>query len=53
MDNKVYRIQIKNFGAVAWRMYDRMEYSETDAIAMVAKLNLADEEHYYRKKRIR
>ena len=53
MENKVYRIQIKNFGSVAWRMYDKVEYSETDANTMVARLNQDDEVHYYRKVRIR
>ena len=52
MENKVYRIQIKNFGAVAWRMYDKVEYSETDAITMVERLMEKDEVHYYRKVRI-
>ena len=46
---KVYRIQIRNFGAVAWRMYDKKEYSEKDAITLVAKLNQVDEIHCYRK----
>lgn len=50
---KVYRIQIRNFGAVAWRMYDKIEYSETAAITLVAKLNQVDPIHCFRKVRIR
>lgn len=50
---KVYRIQIRNFGAVAWRMYDKKEYSETAAITLVATLNRVDPFHYFRKVRIR
>lgn len=50
---KVYRIQIRNFGAVAWRMYDKIEYPETIAIALVAKLNQVDPVHCFRKVRIK
>lgn len=50
---KVYRIQIRNFGAVAWRMYDKIEYPETIAIALVAKLNQVDPVHCFRKFRIK
>jgi len=53
METKVYRIQVKNFGAVAWRMFDKKEYNETDAITMVEILNQKDQSHYFRKVRIK
>lgn len=49
---KKYRLQIKNFGAVAWRMYDKEEYSENEAVIIVSHLQLVDPIHCYRKVRI-
>lgn len=44
----IFKIQTKNYGGVAWRNYDKKEYSKEDATNMVEQLREQDETHLYR-----